>query len=127
ISCGWVSLVRKGFSVEQRLDLLIKSQLLSKSKIGRRAAFGLALLDEGVEFFADGGVHRRLLVACQPLLPHPVGALQRRRRAGFRPGLEIAPVGSDRRVEAGLVARLRVRCAEEMPARADVADGVDGE
>src|SRR3954464_3042657 len=42
---------------------------LKKSKIGRRAAFGLALVDEGVELLADGRVHIRLLIAGEALFP----------------------------------------------------------
>jgi hypothetical protein len=62
-------------------------------------------------------VHGRLLPGSKPFLPDAVGFLDRRRAARQLPVLEIAPVRQDGRIEGGLVARLRVRRAEEMAAR----------
>ena len=86
----------------------------------RRTAPNLALspLDEGVQRLGPARVERRRLVLGEELLPDAVRPLRGGPRAVLLPRLEVPPVGQERLVERGLVARERVRRAEEVPARA---------
>ena len=72
------------------------------------------------EFYLGVGGEGRRLVIGQNLMHQPVGAVGGVDRAAFGPGLVVAPVGQERAIECGLVARLGVFGAEEMAAGTDL-------
>src|SRR5581483_1867627 len=80
--------------------------------------------DIGIQRLGDAGVERRRLVGAEQLLPDRVGAFGPGLRAAVLPVLEIAPVAQHRLVEGALEPGQGVAGAEEMPAGADFADGV---
>src|SRR5882724_9066214 len=87
-----------------------------------RVQFFLASRDIGVQRLDDGGIHCRLLITLEHVLPDAGGALGRVLRPGDLPVLVVLPVGEQRRIERGLVARQSVLCAEEVPAGRHVSD-----
>src|SRR5277367_5051277 len=89
------------------------------------ADFGAPLRDERVERLVDGGVHRRLLVFAERLLPDAGGALGRILAAAELPVLVVLPVGHQRPVERMLVTIHRVRLAEEVAAGGHTPDRVE--
>src|SRR5208337_3185792 len=92
------------------------------SKVGRRAALGFAPGDEVLQRLAPLKREGRLRVAAEAFGDDPSGRVGGGRRSRLPPALEIAPVGDHRRKEGGAVTRLRVFGAEEVAARADLAD-----
>src|SRR5262245_60951937 len=81
---------------------------VSVLKVSWRPACGLALCDEGVQLRADRRIHEGFVVARKPLFPDAVSPLDRGRAPGFSPGLVVAPIGNDWRIEGILVTRLCV-------------------
>src|SRR5512141_2654666 len=104
---------------------------LEAAKSGRlrhvAAEFPGAACDVGVDGFAHGWIERGRRGFRQQLLPDFGGASRRVASARLRPAFEIRPVGQQRTIESRLVARKRVRGAEEMPSRFDALDRVHRE
>src|SRR5947209_1927569 len=90
------------------------------SKIRRRAAFRLAAGDEFLQRGAALRLQRRRDELGEAGLVESLGGVVGGRRAGLAPSLVIAPVGDHRREKGVAIARLRVRGAEEMAARANL-------
>src|SRR5262245_13850235 len=94
--------------------------------IRRCPALALAPLDKVLERFLDRRIERRLLILPQKLLPDGVGAARRSLGAAFPPGPVIVPDRQERPVEGRLVARKRMRRAEMVTGRPDLADRLEG-
>src|SRR5262245_15654331 len=88
----------------------------------RCPALALAPLDEFLQRLFDRRIERRLLILLQQLLPNAVGATRRGLGAAFPPGLVIVPYRQERPVERRFVAGERMRRAEIMAGRPDLAD-----
>src|SRR4051812_25719858 len=86
----------------------------------------LAAVDELVQLFGNGIVHRRLLAVREPLLPDSVVSLWRIRCAVLGPLLEAGVVSDVAAVERGLEVGEGVCRAEEMLAGPVLADCIDG-
>src|SRR5262245_9940231 len=90
--------------------------------VGRRSALALAPLDECRQRLRDRRIERRLLVLLEELLPDRIGAPRRGLGAALAPGLVIVPDRQERSVERRLVALERMRRAEMVAGRPDLAD-----
>src|SRR5208282_1599921 len=74
------------------------------SKVGWRAALGLAPGDEPLQRVAPLRLEGRRRVAAEPFGDDALGCVGGGRRSRLAPALEIAPVGDHRRKEGGAVA-----------------------
>jgi predicted DNA repair protein MutK len=94
------------------------------SVFGRAALLG-APADEGLDGLLAVGGQRGLLVFRQRLPGDLAGAVGRVQGAVLLPGVVVAPVRHQGRVEGRLVAGQRVGRGEEVAARPDIADGAE--